>query len=134
MDPLPVDLTLFGNDIQEAGSAGIRLDRGNDIVVEENRITDGLLEGLVMVENPQDIRVFHNSIFGNQGFQVSSDVPGELSFRGEGNYWGRSSDPLFVPGVDSNREDLVPTPRLVPTPGLCASHPWDAAVTGTVAH
>lgn len=38
---------------------------------------------------------------------MSSDEAIELSFRGEGNYWGRSSDRLFIPGVDSNREDVL---------------------------
>jgi len=52
-------------------------------------------------------KVYHNNIFNN-GLNVYSNQPIELSFNGEGNYWGHSCpDALFEPGVDSNSPDAI---------------------------
>jgi parallel beta-helix repeat protein len=53
-------------------------------------------------------KVFHSNILNNVYGKVIPDRPIELSFNGEGDYWGHSCpDPLFVAGKDSKRPDVV---------------------------
>jgi hypothetical protein len=50
--------------------------------------------------------VYHNNLYQN-GVSASFSGPIELSYNGEGNFWGRTTAPYFVAGVDSNRADVV---------------------------
>jgi parallel beta-helix repeat protein len=53
-------------------------------------------------------RFYHNNINGEARGAYSESAPAELSYAGGGNYWGRNCPgPLFVPGEDSNRSDVV---------------------------
>jgi parallel beta-helix repeat protein len=131
--------------------AGIYLSNQPDVEVRGNTITGGWAEGL-LVASSSDCRVYHNNIYGNAGLQVSSDVPIELSYGNEGNYWGRHCDDdpfvgLFVAGEDSNASDVVDSfaygaedawLRQIdpgcgpPPPGWIAGEVWDGVspVTG----
>ncbi|MEM3593088.1 MAG: thrombospondin type 3 repeat-containing protein, partial [Candidatus Micrarchaeia archaeon] len=51
-------------------------------------------------------RFYHNNVYNNT-INVASDQGGELSYQGKGNWWGRTSPPYFVAGVDTNRIDLI---------------------------
>ncbi|MFH1724487.1 MAG: PKD domain-containing protein [Elusimicrobiota bacterium] len=51
--------------------------------------------------------VYHNNFYSNAVHHVEADAAMELSYEGEGNWWGRSMEPCFEPGVDSDRPDLV---------------------------
>ncbi len=51
-------------------------------------------------------RFYQNNIYNNT-LNIVSDQGGELSYQGKGNWWGRTSSPYFVAGVDTNRLDLI---------------------------
>ncbi|MFH1724589.1 MAG: NosD domain-containing protein [Elusimicrobiota bacterium] len=51
--------------------------------------------------------VYRNNIYGNSIYNAYLDGHMELSHEGEGNWWGRTAEPYFVPEVDSNRPDVV---------------------------
>jgi parallel beta-helix repeat protein len=120
---------------ESAGSAsGIRLLHGMGSVVTDNAVTSGTSHGLVLqnesaaevtgnhvsgmggdglrLKSSADARIYHNDIYGNVGYQVDSDLPIELSYGNEGNYWGRSCPPdepfeLFIAQQDSNAVDVI---------------------------
>jgi hypothetical protein len=53
-------------------------------------------------------RVFHNNVIAATLGVEATFGPVELSDGGRGNWWGRSCPgPLYVPGVDGNRVDVV---------------------------
>ncbi|MBI5495780.1 MAG: hypothetical protein HY904_12215 [Deltaproteobacteria bacterium] len=66
-------------------------------------------------------RVLHNNVHGSLVSWNGSElpVPFDASFGGEGNFWGRTALPLFVPGVDSN--DIA----VVDSHAYCAQDGWN---------
>lgn len=68
----------------------------------------GICDQVTYVDEGDQSKVYHNNIYNNvqNAYFVQ---PIELSYNGEGNYWGHScEDPyLFEPGVDSNSPDVV---------------------------
>lgn len=55
-------------------------------------------------------RLWHNNIFGNKAQtnpQISSLFTLHLDYENQGNYWGRSQIPAFVPGQESDRLDVI---------------------------
>lgn len=93
------------NDVR-GGNVGIQIFRDADARITLNTITGNSNTGLHLTNSPNAI-ITRNNIFNNTLNAVSNTAI-ELSFSGEGNYWGRSCPgPLFVPGVDSNSEDVV---------------------------
>jgi parallel beta-helix repeat protein len=98
--------TLTGS----APNAGLYLRDHTSVEVKENTITGGSSDGVVLLNSPA-ARVYHNNIYSNAGYQVTSDVPIEVSYGNEGNFWGRvcetQDSELFVPLVDSNAYDVA---------------------------
>jgi len=75
-------------------------------------ISDNTLEACGIGLNlpiPSGVNVFHNNIFNCKNRNVYSEEPIELSYNGQGNYWGHScEDPaLFIPCVDSNSPEVM---------------------------
>lgn len=89
---------------------GIHISRTADLnEIFNNTFTENY-RGVRLVTSGTDNHIYHNNIFANTDRQVSVDpaiVPSyELSYNNEGNWWGRTNPPCFVPGVDSNRTDV----------------------------
>jgi hypothetical protein len=53
--------------------------------------------------------VWHNNIYSNTNYQVNSSYAIELSYSNEGNYWGRTTCPVFIAGTDSSAANVVDT-------------------------
>ncbi|MBI4713216.1 MAG: right-handed parallel beta-helix repeat-containing protein [Planctomycetes bacterium] len=71
---------------------------GNEIY--NNTIT-GNTHGIYLTTGHTPI-VYHNNIYGNAlSYHAPDGIERELSYNGQGNYWGRTSTPGFVAGVDS---------------------------------
>ena len=91
--------------------AGFHVQEARDTIMTQNVVTRMKGDG-IFLQDADSTKVFQNDIFQNEGFQVSSDLPAELSV-GVGNFWGRNCGegpngaPLFQPGVDSNALDVV---------------------------
>jgi parallel beta-helix repeat protein len=100
--------TFSNNKILSNAADGFRIFNGHDNVLSNNLIRDNYENGLTL--GTSGVSVFHNSIYNNnkQGdsYEVYSKTPIELSYKGRGNFWGHAEQPYFVPGVDSNREDV----------------------------
>jgi parallel beta-helix repeat protein len=95
------------NDISMSTIRGVHLVGQTDVEVMDNLIVNGSGDGIVL-DSSSTTRIYHNNIFGNAGYQVTSDISVELSYGNEGNYWGRNCpDVLFIAGTDSNTEDVV---------------------------
>jgi len=86
--------------------AGFTIDGATNTIINDNLIARMKGDGLLL-QNAASTQVSQNDIFQNEGFQANSDPPIELSVDGEGNFWGRTEEPLFIPGVDSNSLDVV---------------------------
>jgi hypothetical protein len=53
-------------------------------------------------------KMMYNSINNNTQKQIYSlNIRQELSYDRRGNYWGRSTPPYFIPGVDSNNISVI---------------------------
>jgi parallel beta-helix repeat protein len=91
---------ISGNTYYGIWAGGTTLNVSNNTITYNNN--EGINFGGSVTAN-----VWHNNIHNNSGPQVSSSSAIELSFGGEGNYWGRSSCPVFIPGTDSNNVGVV---------------------------
>jgi parallel beta-helix repeat protein len=72
---------------------------GNDII---SNVGVGLSLSSITTAN-----VWHNDIYSNSNFQVYYLSAIELSYNNEGNYWGRTSCPVFTAGTDTNAVNVV---------------------------
>ena len=54
-------------------------------------------------------KIYHNNIFGNilWGAYSGTSASAELSYNGQGNYWGNSACPLFTPGTDASPAGII---------------------------
>ncbi|MFH1723863.1 MAG: PKD domain-containing protein [Elusimicrobiota bacterium] len=99
------DAAVTGNYIHD-NRFGITIGNASDgdNRVENNTITGGEygVFGSWLVTD----RVYHNNINSQSVYKVYGG-PKELSYDGEGNWWGRTTEPCFVAGVDSVNADLV---------------------------
>jgi len=83
------DINITGNSIYQNTEDGINI--GNFTVVA-------------------NLLVWHNNIYSNTNYEVNSSYHAiELSYNNEGNYWGRTTCPLFIAGTDSNAANVTDT-------------------------
>ena len=103
---------ISGNTIHaKSGHVAIVLQNSaNDNTIHENTIntSGGFGSGLV-IRTSTGNAVFHNNFLSAVGVKADSDAAIELSFNGEGNFWGRTcaDNGGFLPGIDSNALDVV---------------------------
>ncbi|MCP3682440.1 MAG: hypothetical protein GY861_07080 [bacterium] len=71
---------------------------------------------LIQQNIPQGNEIYHNNIYDNIDNEVASTMvffgvdPNhviEVSHNGQGNWWGRTSEPYFIAGTDSNGVNVV---------------------------
>ena len=99
------NVTVAGNAASPSGEGILLVHSSNNTIT--NSTASHRVNGVRLSGSSNGNVVYHNNIFGNVR-NISSDQAIELSFSGQGNYWGRSCpDPLFVPGTDSNSPDVV---------------------------
>ncbi|MFC1691151.1 OmpL47-type beta-barrel domain-containing protein [Nanoarchaeota archaeon] len=85
---------------------GIYYGSGGVTNITENTLTDSGRYGLNL--GTVNVRVWHNNVYNSATYNVYSGTwPFEISFNGEGNYWGRSSCPTFIGGTDSNDATIL---------------------------
>ncbi|MEK7450164.1 MAG: LamG-like jellyroll fold domain-containing protein, partial [Planctomycetota bacterium] len=83
----------------------------NNNTVINNTLTSNPY-GLVFTQSLNN-NVYQNNIYGNTAYNVYADQAVELSYfnpsssRREGNWWGRTSVPGFIAGVDSNSTNVT---------------------------
>ncbi|MDI7268640.1 MAG: NosD domain-containing protein, partial [Myxococcota bacterium] len=99
---------VIGNTIV-GGTGGVLLAhaQGNELT-GNNR--EGGVNGITATGDAWPNRVYWNNFSGwsHWGVWMDAGPAAELSDGGRGNWWGRSCPgPLFLPGVDSNRADVV---------------------------
>lgn len=83
-----------------------------NINITENNLINNDQQGLELVAGAHSgVLVWHNNIYDNRGglgnWQIYSPAAIELSYNNEGNYWGRSSCPLFIGGTDSTAANVT---------------------------
>jgi parallel beta-helix repeat protein len=62
----------------------------------------------IYLSSPVDVNVWENNVLGDCDRLVYSlSYPFELSYQNSGNFWGRTDPPYFVPGNDSNYENVT---------------------------
>ncbi|MFC1754408.1 right-handed parallel beta-helix repeat-containing protein [Thermoproteota archaeon] len=83
---------------------GIEIDSSNAINITNNTIYNNS-DGLDLSDTSDKI-VYHNNIYNNSQYQVNAGAPIELSYNGEGNYWGHDSCPTFI-ASDSNAGPVI---------------------------
>jgi len=119
---------IISNNIINAYNFGIDLDNSNYDTFTNNLISNNtsvgifnwmtngnIFTGNTLTGNNYGIMFrycvgtfYHNNIYNNTTYNVFSDTPIELSYNGEGNWWGRTCPgPLFIAGVDSNAGNVV---------------------------
>ena len=98
--------TIDGNNCSNGGT-GINVTGSAGNLILNNLITNCLSRG-IGISSSSGSQIFHNNIFSNN-LNLFSDQPIELSFNGEGNFWGHdcSAPALFVGGVDSNDPNVI---------------------------
>ncbi|MFH1725200.1 MAG: right-handed parallel beta-helix repeat-containing protein [Elusimicrobiota bacterium] len=96
---------LAGNVLSGLDNA-VLIGASDDNTITENDISGGT-RGFVFRNPGSGNMVYRNNVYAMSGYPAFAEQPVELSHNGEGNWWGRSCDPLFVPGADSNRADVV---------------------------
>lgn len=90
----------------EGALIGVHIDGDRSTVTDSTLTANGVGLSLAGFGHA----VSHNNIFGNRNTQVRATQALELSdvIARQGGFWGRTCPgPLFVPGVDSNRLDVV---------------------------
>ena len=106
MMPAPSNNNEITENAVQNSWSGIQLS-GN---ASGNRLTYNTLilnqHGLYL-DNSTDNYFYLNNVYYNTAYNVWSDQPAELSYNNMGNYWGRSEEPFFVAGTDSNSPDVV---------------------------
>jgi hypothetical protein len=106
----PVDrMSVHGNSIT-GGDIGMRFIAATDQAITENEIA-GAGHAIWLGTGGWPLRFWWNDIHDWTAWAVWSELgPAELSDAGRGNWWGKlCPDPLFAPGVDSNRPDVTDT-------------------------
>jgi parallel beta-helix repeat protein len=99
------DINVFRNEIYN-NVYGICNQFSSSNSIYKNNIHNNQL-GMQFVSTSNN-KVFLNSIYDNYGNPfngVYGDVPQELSYQKQGNYWGHASPPCFN-ATDSNRADV----------------------------
>lgn len=104
--------TLTGN-TANSNNVGIILMTGSyKNVFIENTITNNFYYGILLTFQPRYNIIYHNNIYNN-ALNIESSIVLELSYEGEGNWWGHTEEPgFYVWGgaytpYDSNRPDVV---------------------------
>jgi len=90
---------------------GISINEGPGIRVEGSTFQSNDREGLhIEGQDPlTNYVIWHNNIFANSGSlaQVVAPHALSLSMMNQGSFWGRTTRPSFVAGVDSSRLDIT---------------------------
>ena len=73
------------------------------INVTNNNFYNAVGWGIYIPNMQSNLKIWHNNIYGNSQGGIYNEVfTLEVSNDSEGNYWGHSSCPVFIPGTDSN--------------------------------
>ena len=102
-----VNDNCFGNRIENntLTANNIGLSFSNSVLginyVTENTISSSTQYGIGLWPNANKTLIWHNNLYNNT-LSVTSGASIELSYNNEGNYWGRTSAPYFIAGVDTN--------------------------------
>ena len=92
---------VIGNRISGCTQAGAFISSSHNVT--NNNITGNNYGIWTSASSP---KIYHNNIYNNT-LNINSTIALEASFNSEGNYWGRSSCPVFIAGTDSNNVDVV---------------------------
>ncbi|MBW2977316.1 right-handed parallel beta-helix repeat-containing protein [Candidatus Woesearchaeota archaeon] len=86
---------------------GIHLGGGsNNNLLRENNLYNNTY-GIYMTASSNVNTIYHNNIYDSNTNEVYSDAAINLSYSNEGNYWGRTSCPVFIAGTDSNAVNVI---------------------------
>ncbi len=111
-------LRIENNTVQNASFVCLQVAKAESVVIAQNRLSD-CQRGLVLF-SVNTLSAFHNNFIANvRPVEGVSQDPLELSFNGEGNFWNRTTEPCFVPGVDSDN------PNLKDSHPYCRESGWD---------
>ncbi|MBN1386299.1 right-handed parallel beta-helix repeat-containing protein [Candidatus Woesearchaeota archaeon] len=94
------------NIVHDCGSNGIYVDSVTYSTIMNNTLYNNV-NGLNIGNSVTDMLIFHNNIYDNTNWQVTSVSQIELSNGSEGNFWGHASCPTFVPGTDSDNDNVT---------------------------
>jgi parallel beta-helix repeat protein len=101
-----IDNILYGNNISSNGAGtpnyGVRVYSSNRTQIYSNYLTNNGAYGLYIEANSVNTTVYHNNIYNNPTYNIYSDAALDVSNGNEGNYWGRTSCPVFNATNDSN--------------------------------
>jgi len=85
--------------------AALRVRGGSGHNITRNQIINNSVRGIELITTSGNF-IYKNNIYSNNYPLVFSDAAVELSFGGQGNYWGRNTLPCFVAGNDSNAANV----------------------------
>lgn len=108
-----VEGTVDSNNVSFGQSEGVYIDNTNALDVTNNNIFNNSNVGLFIDDHygTGTVLVFHNNVYNNNdgigNNQVYTMNNIELSNGSEGNWWGRTSCPVFVPETDSNDAAVI---------------------------
>jgi parallel beta-helix repeat protein len=95
---------IISNTVKGNNEYGIYINDGPNTVITSNTVSYNGGGGI----NAGGALIYHNNIYSNSLYQVYVyGLAVELSYNGEGNFWGRTTAPYFIAGIDSNRADVV---------------------------
>lgn len=78
---------------------------GTNVTITSDTVHD--CDTGVNIVSGGDYIIWHNNLYNNTEYSVNSSIsPLELSNGSEGNFWGRTSCPVFVAGEDTNDADV----------------------------
>ncbi len=89
--------------------------------ITENNVTGGY--NGVYLYTAGSPKVWHNNIYGQSNYKIYSLNAINISYNNEGNYWGHNSCHVFVPGTDSNAENVNDAYAFNATNGWLAGSP-----------
>jgi len=107
------------NTVSSSGVYGINIPSGtnNSINFTNNSIYDNNRSAIYVASgvDMSNKLIWHNNFYNNDngigggGYQITTGTTDDynLSFNGQGNYWGRNSCPLFIAGTDVDRNEFV---------------------------
>jgi hypothetical protein len=103
------DILVSGNTIINSQDKGIyEVKQSGDVSITGNTISGSGNYGIFIRNTDMHTeRVWNNNIYSNSPGQVFADGAIQLSYNNLGNYWGRSSCPLFIAGADSNLVNVI---------------------------
>ncbi|MBW2981400.1 right-handed parallel beta-helix repeat-containing protein [Candidatus Woesearchaeota archaeon] len=96
---------IISNNIHDNSHVGISmLSTAGSNNITLNNIT-GCQDGIQVGTTTS--KIYNNNIYNNSGYSAVAYSAVNLSYNQEGNYWGRTSCPVFIAGTDSSRTDAI---------------------------